>query len=54
MLCGQYWYSYMNVLRVVLCGQYWCFQASYPLRPELAESTYFLYMATRNPVYLKV
>lgn len=26
----------------------------YPLRPELAESTYFLYRATRNPFYLHV
>lgn len=26
----------------------------YPLRPELVESTYFLYMATRNPFYLHV
>ena len=26
----------------------------YPLRPELAESTYFLYQATRNPFYLHV
>ena len=26
----------------------------YPLRPEFAESTYFLYRATRNPFYLHV
>jgi len=26
----------------------------YPLRPELAESTYFLYRATRSPFYLRV
>jgi mannosidase alpha-like ER degradation enhancer 1 len=26
----------------------------YPLRPEFAESTYLLYMATRNPFYLHV
>ncbi|XP_071961433.1 ER degradation-enhancing alpha-mannosidase-like protein 1 isoform X2 [Antedon mediterranea] len=26
----------------------------YPLRPELAESTYFLYQATKNPFYLRV
>ncbi|XP_061687339.1 ER degradation-enhancing alpha-mannosidase-like protein 1 [Syngnathoides biaculeatus] len=26
----------------------------YPLRPELAESTYLLYQATRNPFYLHV
>lgn len=26
----------------------------YPLRPELAESTYMLYRATRNPFYLHV
>lgn len=26
----------------------------YPLRPELVESTYFLYRATRNPFYLHV
>ncbi|XP_055353568.1 ER degradation-enhancing alpha-mannosidase-like protein 1 isoform X2 [Paramacrobiotus metropolitanus] len=26
----------------------------YPLRPELAESTYFLYRATKNPLYLHV
>ncbi|XP_037070597.1 ER degradation-enhancing alpha-mannosidase-like protein 1 [Pollicipes pollicipes] len=26
----------------------------YPLRPELAESTYFLYQATKNPFYLHV
>jgi len=26
----------------------------YPLRPELAESTYFLYRATRDPYYLAV
>lgn len=29
-------------------------QASYPLRPELAESTYYLYKATLNPHYLRV
>ncbi|KAJ3330298.1 alpha mannosidase-like protein [Blyttiomyces sp. JEL0837] len=28
--------------------------AHYPLRPELAESTYFLYTATKNPYYLEV
>uniref|UniRef100_A0A0N5AVG2 alpha-1,2-Mannosidase n=1 Tax=Syphacia muris TaxID=451379 RepID=A0A0N5AVG2_9BILA len=28
--------------------------AFYPLRPELAESTYMLYRATRNPFYLHV
>ncbi|KAI8615602.1 glycoside hydrolase [Chytriomyces sp. MP71] len=28
--------------------------AHYPLRPELIESTYFLYMATKNPYYLEV
>ncbi|CAG8499935.1 8066_t:CDS:10 [Paraglomus occultum] len=28
--------------------------ASYPLRPEFIESTYFLYRATRNPFYLSV
>lgn len=28
--------------------------AFYPLRPELAESTYFLYRATANPFYLHV
>ncbi|KAL3649050.1 Alpha-mannosidase I mns4 [Castilleja foliolosa] len=27
-------------------------QKSYPLRPELIESTYWLYKATRNPIYL--
>ena len=26
----------------------------YPLRPELVESTYLLYRATRNPFYLHV
>ncbi|ORY37680.1 hypothetical protein BCR33DRAFT_663463 [Rhizoclosmatium globosum] len=26
----------------------------YPLRPELIESTYFLYQATKNPFYLEV
>lgn len=26
---------------------------SYPLRPELAESAYYLYKATRDPYYLK-
>lgn len=26
----------------------------YPLRPELVESTYFLYQATHNPFYLHV
>jgi mannosidase alpha-like ER degradation enhancer 1 len=26
----------------------------YPLRPELVESTYFLYRATQNPFYLHV
>lgn len=26
----------------------------YPLRPELAESTYMLYRATQNPFYLRV
>ncbi|GAU94951.1 hypothetical protein RvY_06647 [Ramazzottius varieornatus] len=26
----------------------------YPLRPELAESTYFLYRATKNPFYLHI
>ena len=26
----------------------------YPLRPELAESTYLLYRATKNPFYLHV
>ncbi|XP_033120342.1 ER degradation-enhancing alpha-mannosidase-like protein 1 [Anneissia japonica] len=26
----------------------------YPLRPELVESTYFLYQATKNPFYLRV
>lgn len=26
----------------------------YPLRPELIESTYFLYQATKNPFYLHV
>ncbi|CAA0806636.1 Probable alpha-mannosidase I MNS4 [Striga hermonthica] len=29
-------------------------QKSYPLRPELIESTYWLYKATRNPRYLDV
>lgn len=29
-------------------------QRSYPLRPELVESTYMLYKATRNPAYLDV
>ncbi|KAL9237769.1 hypothetical protein vseg_012278 [Gypsophila vaccaria] len=29
-------------------------QKSYPLRPELAESTYWLYKATRDPRYLDV
>lgn len=29
-------------------------QKSYPLRPELVESTYWLYKATRNPRYLDV
>ncbi|XP_043914278.1 ER degradation-enhancing alpha-mannosidase-like protein 3 isoform X2 [Protopterus annectens] len=28
--------------------------AQHPLRPEFAESTYFLYKATRDPYYLKV
>ncbi|KAL1922501.1 uncharacterized protein VTP21DRAFT_10040 [Calcarisporiella thermophila] len=28
--------------------------ASYPLRPELVESTYFLYQATKDPFYLEV
>ncbi|CAI9720187.1 degradation-enhancing alpha-mannosidase 1 [Octopus vulgaris] len=36
----------------------WQFKATdlqfYPLRPELVESTYFLYQATRNPFYLHV
>lgn len=27
--------------------------AHYPLRPELAESTYFLYLATKDPFYLR-
>jgi mannosidase alpha-like ER degradation enhancer 2 len=27
-------------------------QRSYPLRPELIESTYMLYKATRDPMYL--
>ena len=26
----------------------------YPLRPELVESTYILYQATKNPFYLHV
>ncbi|KAJ3089872.1 hypothetical protein HK100_007627, partial [Physocladia obscura] len=26
----------------------------YPIRPELIESTYFLYLATKNPYYLEV
>ena len=26
----------------------------YPLRPELVESTYYLYQATKNPFYLHV
>ncbi len=26
----------------------------YPLRPELAETTYFLYRSTHNPFYLHV
>jgi mannosidase alpha-like ER degradation enhancer 1 len=26
----------------------------YPLRPEFAEATYFLYQATKNPFYLHV
>ncbi len=26
----------------------------YPLRPELAESTYHLYMATKDPKYLNI
>ncbi|XP_067398268.1 ER degradation-enhancing alpha-mannosidase-like protein 3 [Emydura macquarii macquarii] len=30
---------------------YW---AQHPLRPEFAESTYFLYQATRDPYYLQV
>ncbi|KAJ7558268.1 hypothetical protein O6H91_04G031400 [Diphasiastrum complanatum] len=29
-------------------------QKSYPLRPELIESTYMLYKATKNPMYLHV
>ena len=29
-------------------------QSSYPLRPELAEATYYLYRATRDPLYLRV
>ncbi|KAK3283484.1 alpha-mannosidase, partial [Cymbomonas tetramitiformis] len=29
-------------------------QVSYPLRPELIESTYMLYKATRDPIYLAV
>lgn len=29
-------------------------QRSYPLRPELIESTYWLYKATRDPIYLDV
>ncbi|XP_057840091.2 alpha-mannosidase I MNS4 [Cryptomeria japonica] len=29
-------------------------QRSYPLRPELIESTYWLYKATRDPMYLDV
>eukprot|EP00959_Pyramimonas_sp_CCMP1952_P255770 5342476-Pyramimonas_sp.AAC.1 len=29
-------------------------QQSYPLRPELAESTFMLYIATEDPAYLKV
>ncbi|KAM7538392.1 hypothetical protein Aperf_G00000065990 [Anoplocephala perfoliata] len=28
--------------------------AFYPLRPEFAESTYYLYRATRNPVYHRI
>lgn len=28
--------------------------AFYPLRPEFAESTYLLYMTTKNPFYLHV
>ncbi|RUP50742.1 LOW QUALITY PROTEIN: glycoside hydrolase [Jimgerdemannia flammicorona] len=28
--------------------------ATYPLRPEFVESTYFLYRATRDPFYLRV
>ena len=26
----------------------------YPLRPEFAEATYYLYRATKNPFYLHV
>ena len=29
-------------------------QTAYPLRPELIESTYYLYLATRDPAYLVV
>lgn len=28
--------------------------ANYPLRPEFVESTYFLYLATKDPFYLSV
>ncbi|EUB62152.1 ER degradation-enhancing alpha-mannosidase-like protein [Echinococcus granulosus] len=28
--------------------------AFYPLRPEFAESTYYLYRATKDPVYLQI
>ena len=29
-------------------------QRAYALRPELVESTYYLYLATRDPAYLGV
>ena len=38
------------ILTYVLCF----FSRFYPLRPELVESTYLLYRATKNPFYLHV
>ena len=35
-------------------GQVLSWAKNYPLRPELAESTYHLYQATRDPFYLQV
>lgn len=32
-------------------GVHW---GNWPLRPEFAESTYFLYMATSDPFYLEI
>jgi hypothetical protein len=40
----------------LICTSFHCCQDVYfyPLRPEFAESTYFLYQATKSPFYLHV